>query len=149
MSDLIVGIDPGATGAIAFYDEESNKVDVFDLPMIGKLVDGYALGSYMRDENIKRVNVEKVGAMKGQGVTSMFNFGANYGAILGVCGCLGLSVNLVTPQKWKKKAGLIKKEKDASRQLAKTMFPLAPLDLKKHHGRADAILIAVYGGDFL
>ena len=48
------------------------------------------------------VVVEQVNAMPGQGVTSMFNFGANFGAIKGVCAALSLPIFFVRPSKWKK-----------------------------------------------
>jgi crossover junction endodeoxyribonuclease RuvC len=54
---------------------------------------------------------------------------------------------LVTPGVWKRHAGLIGKEKDASRELAARLYPQATLNLKKHHGRADALLLARYGWD--
>ena len=59
--------------------------------------------------------VEKVNAMPGQGVTSMFNFGQTFGAIKGICAALGLPIFFVTPSKWKKHFDLINVAKDASR----------------------------------
>ena len=61
------------------------------------------------------VVVEKVSAMPGQGVTSMFNFGQSFGVIKGICSAMQLPIHFVSPAKWKKYFNLIKTEKDASR----------------------------------
>src|SRR5690606_16808140 len=90
--------------------------------------------------------VERVSAMPGQGVSSMFNFGMGYGVIQGVLASLGIPYTLVTPQTWKKRAGLAGKDKDNARTLAQQLCPEAPLGRKKDIGRADAILIARFGG---
>lgn len=83
--------------------------------------------------------------MPGQGVTSMFNFGQGYGVIKGVLAGIGVPYKDATPQKWKKACGLIGSDKDAARLLAIELFPDAELHLKKHGGRADALLIAKFG----
>ena len=76
---------------------------------------------YSKD-NIKVV-VEKVSAMPGQGVTSMFNFGQSFGVIKGVCAAMQLPIFFVTPAKWKKYFDLINSQKDASRTKAIEIFP--------------------------
>jgi crossover junction endodeoxyribonuclease RuvC len=91
------------------------------------------------------VYLEQVSAMPGQGVTGMFNFGMSYGMVQGVVAGLGLSLVLVRPSAWKKRAGLINTEKDQARTLAQQFFPAADLNRKKDIGRADAILIAMFG----
>ena len=83
--------------------------------------------------------------MPGQGVASMFNFGMGYGIIQGVVSALGIPYELVTPQSWKKRAGLIGKDKDNARTMAQQLYPDAPLGRKKDIGRADALLIARFG----
>ena len=91
--------------------------------------------------------VELVSSMPGQGVASMFSFGHAAGVIQGVLGAFRMPVKMVTPQSWKKRAGLTGKNKDASRTLAIQMWPLwRELD-KKGAGQAyaDAAFIALYG----
>ena len=92
------------------------------------------------------VVVEKVSAMPGQGVTSMFNFGQSYGVIKGICSAMQLPIHFVTPAKWKKYFNLIKTEKDASRTKAIEIFPYfsSNLSRKKDSNKADAILIASF-----
>ena len=147
----IIGIDPGLTGAIAIIGEHIN---IFDMPVMakstkGNQVDGYGLASLLSGckEAGTVVFLEQVGAMPKQGVTSMFNFGHGYGMIQGVLFALEIPFTLVTPQKWKKYHSLIGKQKDMARTLCIQRHPPLSqhLKLKKHIGRADALLIAEYG----
>jgi hypothetical protein len=57
-------------------------------------------------------------------------------------------VNMIRPQAWKAHHSLLKAEKDESLALARTKWPKAPLSLKKHHGRAEALLIADYAREY-
>jgi crossover junction endodeoxyribonuclease RuvC len=93
--------------------------------------------------------VEKVGAMHGQGVRSMFTFGQSYGFILGVLAALGIGVQLVPPGTWKKEFSLIGKDKAASIEVCKRLFPgvnLLPSEKcwKDSDGMAEALLLACY-----
>jgi crossover junction endodeoxyribonuclease RuvC len=59
--------------------------------------------------------------------------------LFGLC----IPVQMVAPTKWKKAMMYgMGKEKDASRLAALRLYPKAELHLCKHHGRADAILMA-------
>jgi crossover junction endodeoxyribonuclease RuvC len=93
--------------------------------------------------------VEKVGAMPGQGVTSMFSFGQSYGFVWGVLTALGIGYQLVPPTLWKREFGLLHTEKQGSVDVAKRLFPgvsLLPTDRcrKDSDGMSDALLIAEY-----
>jgi len=147
---LVVGIDPGATGALAFIDDRDGLMAVYDMPTTknkqGKnLVNATLLAQLLRVEQPKKAIIERVSAMPGQGVTSMFNFGMGYGVVLGVIASLGIPHELVTPQTWKRAAGLIGADKDYARTKVLEMYPHADVARKKDIGRADAILIARYG----
>jgi crossover junction endodeoxyribonuclease RuvC len=114
-------------------------------------VNPYALASIIRPSIYADIEtiayVEQVGSMPGQGVASMFSFGHAAGVIQGVLGAFRIPVRMVTPQAWKKRAGLTGKNKDASRTLAIQMWPdWRELD-KKGAGQAyaDAAFIALYG----
>jgi len=148
---IVVGIDPGITGAIAFTGDHQ---EVVDMPVMASTkgknqVNAYELARILGEKSIEKVVIEKVGAMPKQGVASMFNFGKSAGVIEGVCAGLSLSVEFVTPQKWKKQAGLIGKDKDFSRTVAIQKYPHFAdlLTRKKDCGRADAIHIAMHGMD--
>jgi hypothetical protein len=162
MTRLFLGVDPGLDGALAVLGEDGSCA-VYDTPTL--LIGGgkghrraYAVsqlralfeGIVLRDDREHRVNtvrlqaaVELVHAMPGQGVRSMFSMGYGVGLWEGLLAGLGISYERVTPQRWKR-AMLdgMGKEKDASRLRAMQLFPGASLHLKKHHGRADALLIA-------
>ena len=154
---LIIGIDPGITGAICFF-EGGKIIDVVEMPNMAegkknkKQVNGaqiyYEVSQRIKDikkENIK-VIIEQVSAMPGQGVTSMFNFGQSFGILKGICSAMQLSVYYVRPAKWKKYFNLINSEKDASRTKAIEIFPYfsSQLSRKKDSNKSDAILIASF-----
>ena len=154
---LIIGIDPGISGAICFF-EKGKILDVIVMPIMneGKKNKKQVNGSQIYNEIKKRTNdfqnqevrviIEQVSAMPGQGVTSMFNFGQSFGILKGICSAMNLSVYYVRPAKWKKYFNLINTEKDASRTRAIEIFPYfsAQLSKKKDNNKADAILISSY-----
>ena len=154
---LIIGIDPGISGSICFFDD-GKVIDVIEMPTMteGKKNKRQVNGSQIYNEIFKRVNdlekqdvkvvIEQVSAMPGQGVTSMFNFGQSFGILKGICSAMQLPMYFVRPAKWKKYFNLIKSEKDASRTRAIEIFPyFSPqLSKKKDSNKADAILIASF-----
>lgn len=150
MSRFAIGIDPGLSGAIALI-RDGEYTEVWDMPTMGRgsgnkqQVNAAEVGKLLRECPPCMAYIELVGAMPKQGVSSMFNFGKAAGAIYGALGALQFPVSEVTPQKWKKEFGLIGKEKDVARTMAQQIMPTAPLSLVKHGGRADALLIALYG----
>ncbi len=146
---IVMGIDPGITGAIAVVGD---VYSLYDLPVIQASKSKKQLNAYELAEIIKKISpdkifVEKVSAMPGQGVSSMFNFGKTVGIIEGVIATLKIPVVFITPQKWKRWAELIGKEKNMSRTYAIQKYPMFAemLKRKKDIGRADAIHIAMYG----
>ncbi len=154
---LIIGIDPGISGSICFF-EDGKIIDVLEMPTMtdGKKNKKQVNGAQIYNEistkirgiekqNL-RVIIEQVSAMPGQGVTSMFNFGQSFGILKGICSAMQLPMYFVRPAKWKKYFGLIKSEKDASRTKAIEMFPYfsSQLSKKKDSNKADAILIASF-----
>ncbi len=154
---LIIGIDPGISGAICFF-ENGEVLDVIDMPIMadGKKNKNQINGSQIFNEILNRIKnyktenvnvvVEHVSAMPGQGVTSMFNFGQSFGVIKGICAAMQLPIFFVRPAKWKKHFELINTQKDASRTKAIEMFPKISsiLSKKKDSNKADAILIASF-----
>ena len=154
---LIIGIDPGISGSICFF-EDGKILDVIEMPTMaeGKKNKRQVNGSQIYNEISKRtkfvdnkdikVIIEHVSAMPGQGVTSMFNFGQSFGILKGICSAMQLPMYFVRPAKWKKYFNLINSEKDASRTRAIEIFPYfsSYLSKKKDINKADAILIASY-----
>ena len=154
---LVIGIDPGISGSICFF-QDGKIIDVVEMPTMieGKKNKKQVNGSQIFNEiseRIKKIDkkdikviIEQVSAMPGQGVTSMFNFGQSYGILKGICSAMQLPMYFVRPAKWKKYFNLINSEKDASRTKAIEIFPYfsAQLSRKKDINKADAILIASF-----
>ena len=154
---LIIGIDPGISGSICFF-QDGKIIDVVEMPTMTegkknkKQVNGSQIFNEISDRIRKldkkdiRVIIEQVSAMPGQGVTSMFNFGQSFGILKGICSAMQLPMYFVRPAKWKKYFNLINSEKDASRTRAIEIFPSfsAQLSKKKDNNKADAILIASF-----
>ena len=137
---IVVGIDPGLSGAIAIL--ENNKVlNIFDMPVMAegkknkRQLNSAQLVSIIKNNTKPDVEiavvVEQVNAMPGQGVTSMFNFGQTFGAIKGVCAALELPIFFVRPSKWKKHFELINSSKDSSRTKVIEMYPSLSSQLAK------------------
>ena len=153
---LIIGIDPGISGSICFF-EDGKILEVIEMPVMteGKKNKKQVNGAQIYNEFLKRINekddqirvvIEQVSAMPGQGVTSMFNFGQSFGILKGICSAMQLPMFFVRPAKWKKYFNLINSQKDASRTRAIEIFPYfsTQLSKKKDSNKADAILIASF-----
>ena len=154
---LIIGIDPGITGSICFF-EDGKIIDVVEMPNMaeGKKNKRQVNGAQIYHEISKRIKnlekkdikavIEQVAAMPGQGVTSMFNFGQSFGVLKGICAAMQIPMYFVRPAKWKKYFNLINSEKDASRTKAIEIFPhfSTQLSRKKDSNKADAILISSF-----
>jgi crossover junction endodeoxyribonuclease RuvC len=143
----ICGIDPGLTGAIAFYFPETpDRVTAEDLPVAGGAIDCASLAARIAQMAPSFAVVERIGAMPKQGVSSMFKFGTSYGCLLGVLAALRIRSVLVAPTVWKRHFCL-DSDKEKSRALALRTFAKTPeyFARKKDDGRAEAALLAVYG----
>ena len=154
---LVIGIDPGISGSICFF-QDGKIIDVLEMPTMieGKKNKKQVNGSQIFNEisyRIKKIDkkdikvvIEQVSAMPGQGVTSMFNFGQSFGILKGICSAMQLPMYFVRPAKWKKYFNLINLEKDASRTRAIEVFPYfsSQLSRKKDSNKADAILLASF-----
>jgi crossover junction endodeoxyribonuclease RuvC len=163
---IYIGIDPGLTGAVAVIGPKAT-IDLIDAPVcevdtgkknkkgkkvvrnelipqqMANVLDDYQY-NYGADMH---VFIEKVHSMKDQGVASTFNFGMGFGIWIGILAALKIPHTFVTPQAWKKATMQGFKDKDASRIRAQQLFPqcVDKLNLKKHVGRSDALLIAEFG----
>ena len=140
---IYIGIDPGKSGAIAVIKDREVKLSAFS----EDIYKSWLLDISKSGEKSFCV-LEKVGAMPNQGVTSMFNFGTNFGYIQGLLKAFGVPFELVTPQKWKKEYS-VTSDKNTSVAVAKRIFP--DVNLKKSDrckkdddGLAEALLMAEY-----
>lgn len=159
---LVMGVDPGLNGAIAFYNPTSREIKIYDMPVtlipLGKnkkreinkdalstIIGGYAL-------DIEFAVVEKVGVMGGhEGTVSMFNFGFGAGLLSGVLAANLIPTIYVLPSVWKSSLGLTS-DKNESIDRARSMF--SPeyhhyFKRKKDDGRAEAALLSYYGASWV
>ncbi len=147
----VLGIDPGCSGALVLVTEQGGYIDHLAMPTIKvgtkSRVNGAAVSAWLRQYGVTHAYLEQVGAMPGQGTASMFTFGHAAGVAEGILQGLNIPYTLVTPQAWKKSAGLIGSDKDAARSRAIQLYPeLRALDAKaKGQAIADALLIARHG----
>jgi crossover junction endodeoxyribonuclease RuvC len=143
-----IGIDPGLrSGAIGAIDHDGRFVGVHDIAADGDKIDARALKRVILDLTVPgddyAICVEQVWALPKQGVSSSGKFMRAYGAIGAVCELLCDRVVYVTPRAWKTEMK-VTADKDQSLVAARLMFPQAILQLKKDHGKAEALLIAEY-----
>jgi crossover junction endodeoxyribonuclease RuvC len=161
---MIIGIDPGCSGALVAMHDDGAIFDTLLMPTIKvgtkSRVNGAAIAAWVAKVREHRkvpchAYLEQVNAMpsgapgskRTMGTGSAFTFGHAAGLVEGVITGAGIPLTLVTPQAWKKKVGLIGQDKDAARSRAIQLYPdLRVLDLKgKGQAIADAILIARHG----
>lgn len=171
-----IGVDPGLQGGIAMMGLGCELMFVADMPVIAdtavrqkinvialrRVIENWT--SHTAPEFID-VFVENVHAMPRQGISSAFVFGRGYGRTESVFELLGFRVTYVQPERWKKHYGLLRPRQTKAKAMApslsvtemkaqsvakaKSLFPGAQLSLAKHHGRAEAMLIAKYGQEVL
>jgi crossover junction endodeoxyribonuclease RuvC len=151
--DLILGVDPGLSGALALIDYASGGlVEVVDMPTHDfskkTVLDEYGLARLL-DEHAARIVeawIEQPTPRAGQGVQQVATSLKNYGFVRGVIVANFVPLHDVAPAAWKR-AMRVTGDKDEARAEASKAFPLAShfWALKKHDGRAEAALIAAYG----
>ena len=148
---LYLGIDTGvANGALGAINHNGEYVDSFMIDHKDKhilaLVFKSRILSIVDPREGAEICMEQVHSMPHQGVSSTFSFGRAVGVISAVCELTNYPFHLVSPQKWKKHFGLTA-DKNEALDLARQLFPKAPLKLKKDINRAEALLIARYWRD--
>lgn len=164
---IIIGIDPGLTGALAAIDHNGLQ-ECKDIPVmmrgngtsaVKNQVDPGALAAIFREwmtdhsKNEIMVIIETQGVVrlpgnKMLGGSSAFSLAHTAGIIEGVVATLNLPREFVTPATWKKALNLSAKGNDKkalARAMAQRLYPGADLHRAKDHNRAEAILIARYG----
>lgn len=159
-SRLTFGIDPGLTGAIVtLLDGEAGPM--IDMPVMDGEVDARAVAGFLRHQRdanpgvvitvaLERIHARPMRNDEGkaiEGSVARHNLAEGFGQLKAIVRLLGLHLVLVQPSVWKRQFSLSGKGKDAGRVLAIQRFPSAAAELKrkKDNGRADALLIALYG----
>jgi crossover junction endodeoxyribonuclease RuvC len=145
---LYIGIDAGSVnGALGAINHNGEYIDSFMIEHKDKhilaLVFKSRILSIVDPRDGAQICMEQVHAMPKQGISSTWNFARAVGVISAVCELTNYPFHLVSPQKWKKHFNLTA-DKNEALDLARKLFPKAPLKLKKDINRAEALLIAEY-----
>ena len=140
---IIIGIDPGAKGGVAIYDETKDKLILHKCPETPKDMAAIINTAKVKDENVFCV-IEKVHAFPTDARSSAFKFGCNFGKWLGILGAYNISTLEVTPQVWMRPLqplSKIKRErKNQLKQIAINLFPENKITLST----SDAALMVVW-----
>lgn len=152
---MIVGVDIGATGALALLSPDGALVAVEDMPILHdgpagrRAVNAALLADVIRRFAAIAAYVEHVGARPGEAASGAFAFGRSRGVVEGVLGSLGIPVTMIAPTVWKRHAGIApgRENKDSARAAAIARWPAhaALFGRKSDVDRAEAALIAVAG----
>lgn len=156
---IILGVDPGSGGALAFLDVNNHRLSVIDTPTYlqdsngksKKFVDHVGVGKAIKQFSPDHAVTEKVHSSPQQGVVSAFSFGRSYGVILGVLGALCVPIIETPPSTWKR-AMCVSADKEQTVRRATSLMPqCAPVfwTRKKDTDRAEAALLALYGAALL
>ena len=142
---LILGVDPGMSGAVAWL-----KNGVHHALPFKDLTESEILTSFESFGHNAFAYLENVHAMPGQGVSSTFKFGMNFGGLRMALIASGIGFETVTPSKWQKAMKCLSKgDKKVTRERAQEMFPQVSITGRgvkaPTHAVADALLIAEYG----
>ena len=158
MRNVILGIDPGLNGAMAFFDADTGALTLLDMPTLhagagGKRVlddDSLARTIDGRSGEIRHAFIEQVGSRPGEGAVGAFSFGQGYGVLRGILAAGFVPRSYVRPARWKKAMG-VPAQKDGARARASELLPAyAGLWVRvKDDGRAEAAMIALYGARVL
>ena len=144
---IIIGIDPGAKGGIAIYDEAEHKMILHKCPEttreMSEILESAKANALINNQEISCA-IEKVHAFPTDARSSAFKFGMNFGMWLGVLGANKIPILQVTPQRWMKEfqpLPKIKKERKAElKRIASEMLPENKITLMT----SDAALIAAW-----
>lgn len=144
----ILGVDIGMSGALAFYD--GTELLIWDMPVFefkgGREVDIHRVCQIIKDQKPDCAYVEDIIMPFNSGRKPMMSLSECTGYFKGVLASLEIPFNMVKPNTWKKSIGC-PKDKNEARLFASRLLPLHKDNwhLKKHDGRAEAALIALYG----
>lgn len=148
MTICILGVDPGLSGACAFFfPSEPHLISVYDMPIAGGEIDAVTLAQRIEQLRPDMCILERASTRPGQGISSSGKFMQSYGTIRGVIAALRVPLHIVTPSTWK---GYFKlgKDKDRSRARALELWPASQhFGRVKDHNRAEAALLARYGAE--
>ena len=144
---MILGIDPGLKGALAFIDKNRNLF-TYDMPVERrkngkKYILGDQLAILIKQHRPIEAWIEDVYSSPQMGVVSAFTFGEGKGTLVGVLAALGVPTRFVVASVWKRQLGLTA-DKGRAKELARALYPKRK-PLLSNEGKCEATLIATYG----
>lgn len=159
---MILGVDPGFSGALAWYDTATGKIaQIKPIPLkeagvfnteTRTEIDTVTLARLIGQTELRLAVVECVNSSPDMGVSSSFRFGQGFGQLQGILAALGIRTVYAYPAAWKA-ALQLSKNKDESRLLACQKFPewfaMFKKGRKSSADSAEAALLAWYGTRFL
>lgn len=162
---IVIGIDPGIKGGIAFYRPYDKRLKVFDMPVMQRadgreqvnasqltnMVSRFVKQKASSIAIVERVHamtyIDRMGNRRGQGAKSSFNFGMSAGVVYGVLAAHWIRIIEVEPAVWKVLLSL-SADKNLSMQKARDLFPrYASEFVGRKDGRAEAALLAWFGAE--
>lgn len=145
---VVMGIDPGLSGALAFYRPSENYISTFDMPRVRDEIDAHELASIIAEYSPTVSIIERVGPMPRDGVRQAWRFSAANSVAKTVCALMNVPMTMVPASVWKAAMKLPggKDGKEKSRLMALQLFPASAEEFsrKKDAGRAEAALIAYW-----
>lgn len=152
MANVLLGVDPGLHGALAFITDAGDLLAAYKMPTLRQersrkkfktFINETTLAEIIKKHTPHVVWIEDVFSSSQMGVVSSFSFGEGKGILKGICGALGIKPRYVHPSVWKREIG-VTAEKRSSILRAKHLFPFQQ-KLLTSEGKCEAALIALYG----
>lgn len=148
----ILGVDNGLLGALSFYNKD--ELIIYDMPVFEisgrKKLDVQKILNLLNYDRPDHCFIEQLTPMpKISGLTA-FSMGHSEGVFIGLLSALEIPVTLIRPKDWKGKMQC-PADKDGARMRASQLLPQFAHNwpLKKHDGRAESALIALYGYNYV
>lgn len=145
----ILAIDPGITGALAFYyPKQRGRISIYDMPIVNGDVDPHQVHQLIKNHQPNQAIIERVSPMPKEGVSSVWRFASAFTTVCVVVKLMKIPLTLVPASKWKRFMLLQGGKEGKTQALGRAIeeFPETAhfFVLKKHHGRAEAALLAIY-----
>ncbi len=136
---MIIGIDPGKSGAATILSQSGEVIDIIDF---NKCTEREIVEGLREHSEEPFAYIEKLHSIRIAGKTPNFNLGYSYGGLCWTLLALKIPFERILPAFWQKKLGCLSKgDKKITRAKAGELFP----NIVVTHNIADSLLIAEYG----
>lgn len=157
---IFLACDPGLSGAFARYDDVVGGLSIVDMPTylrkqrhtMRRVLDEPRAAGLIRQlgQDIAYFAIEQVNGLPGQSASGAFTFGYGAGFLVGAATYMEVAVMQVHPTVWKREMG-VTRDKNQARARASELLPQHAhmWPLKKHDGRAEAAMLALYAAKMI